>query len=161
MIVKPTYVFNPKNGQNSKKFDTPEELLEHIKNYDYLREYYNDNKLTGRVMRSKEKGFSVSVHFKFDLEEISLESNNFHTRVFYIGQSAVKTNNGVQITVLHHPTKIEEEVHEKYSAYAQDCVIDSKNLKQIYPPVDKFEDSELAKWIKQIESMKYNIQKVK
>ena len=57
--------------------------------------------------------------------------------------------------------KIEEELHEQYSAYAQDCVIDSKNLKQIYPPVDKFEDSELAKWIKQIESMKYNIQKVK
>ena len=112
-------------------------------------------------MRGKEKGFSVSVHFKFDLEEISLESNNFHRRVFYIGQSAVKTNNGVQITVLNHPTKIEEEVHEKYSAYAQDCVIDSKSLKQIYPSVDKFEDSELAKWIKQIESMKYNIQKVK
>ena len=32
-----------------------------IKNYDYLREYYNDNKLTGRVMHSKEKGFAVKL----------------------------------------------------------------------------------------------------
>lgn len=56
MIIKPTYVFSPNNGQDSKNFDTPEKLFAHIKKYDYMREYYKDDRLTGRVMRGKGKG---------------------------------------------------------------------------------------------------------
>ena len=72
MIIKPTYVFSPNNGQDSKQFDTPEKLFAHIKKYDYLREYYKDDRLTGRVMRGKGKGFSLFVRFKFEIEGITL-----------------------------------------------------------------------------------------
>lgn len=161
MIIKPTYVFSPNNGQDSKKFDTPEKLFAHIKKYDYMREYYKDDRLTGRVMRGKGKGFSLFVRFKFEIEGIPFESRNFHRSDFYIGQSAVIKNNEIQVTTLHHPTRIEEGLHEKYTVCTQDCVIDSETLKQIYPPVDNFEDSKLAKWIKHIESMKYKVEKIK
>jgi hypothetical protein len=161
MLVKPIYFFEPRNGQQEKSFDTPEKLLEYIKNYDYLREYNRDNKLTGCVTYGKIKSFSVSAYLDFKIAEFPLKSPLCYRCVFYIGQSAVKTNNGVQVTALHHPATIQQGVREKYTVNTQDCVIDSENLKQIYPSAKNFEESKLGQWIKQIESMKYNIQKVK
>ena len=57
-----------KGGRKEYKFNSSEDLND----FNFYSEiynqgfYYNDNKLTGRVMRGKEKGFSVSVHCAAD-----------------------------------------------------------------------------------------------
>lgn len=162
------YIFKPCNKIDGKEeFSLPSTLLDYIKKYDFFRQYDAKGKVYG-VARAEDKAFYLSASIKVKLNDFDIftqvgigqyPNENFK---FYIGEKVerIPNSNKIKVTVFKFPKHIQDDLYEEYTINYNNCVIDNKTLKQIYPPCDD-NDSRLNQFINMVQSIKGNLGKVK
>ncbi len=154
MKVEVRYTFSC--NSNKREFPTKKALLEYIKTFEAkpfeIKSYedvFDNNRLDY---------IRVGAYLICDIGEFHFQTDVGYQHTFYIAEQVAPNQKGNLVKVLNpkKPNTTETVlVSDRY------CVLNKKTLQQIYPPVDKFKDSQLGQFIQQIKSIKSKLEKVK
>ena len=157
MKVEVRYTFSC-NSSNQREFPTKKALLEYIKTFEVEARPFPSKTYEDVFDNSHIDYIGIGAYLICNMDEFYFQTNVGYQHTFYIAEQVLPNQTGKQVKVLN-PKK--PNITEIIPVDDRCCVLNKKTLQQIYPPVDKFKDSHLGKFIQQIQLVKRNLEKVK